>query len=341
MLVENQLRPVVECLLQTGRCGDSNAVLVHQASLPEQRVLEAPLNQLLSRVEPNDLLEPTLLVVGKLTDWRKKLSWFESLPLFGKRLLLCRPRHQSHESARAVRRRGASPEVMPLIEIEPIANNSALVDCLPQLNKHDWVIFTSANGVEKFWQAVAASGLDARVFGRAKIAVIGPGTAKPFEKWGIRPDLIAEEHVAEGLARQILASGPARSALLIRALEARDSLPNSLTAAGLSVAIVAAYTTRKLADENRDRLKLALQSDTIDAMLLTSSSMADALIKALGPNAKAALSHVCVASIGPITTATLAKLGIEANVTASTYTMDGLLDALESYFKPELDALTL
>ena len=116
--------------------------------------------------------------------------------------------------------------------------------------------------------------------------MIGPGTAKPLEKWGIRPDLIAEEHVAEGLARQILASGPAKSALLIRALQARDTLPNSLQAAGLSVNIVAAYTTKKLAQEQRERLKPQLQSGTVDAVLVTSSSMAEALVGALAADAE-------------------------------------------------------
>lgn len=335
MLLGNQLKPVVERLQNTGRFGDATAVLVYKASLPEQRVIEAPLGELLNEAEPSAMPEPTLLIVSKLTDWRKKLNWFESLPLFGKRLLVCRPLQQSQESARAIWRRGAAPLILPLIEIEPIADNTALAKCLPHLNEYEWVIFTSANGVEQLRQAIAAAGLDARAFGRAKIAVIGPGTAKPFEKWGITPDLVAEEHVAEGLASQILAVGPAKSALLIRALEARDVLPSFLRAAGLDVTIVAAYRTRKLADETRHQLKHQLQAKLIDAVLLTSSSMADALVKALAPDAPTLLSNVCVASIGPITTQTLLKAGIEASLTASTYTVEGLLDALESHFERE------
>ena len=162
--------------------------------------------------------------------------------------------------------------------------------------------------------------------------MIGPGTAKPLERWGIRPDLIAEEHVAEGLARQLIALGPAKTALLIRAREARDTLPNTLKAAGLSVDIVAAYTTKKLSEELRGSLKSQLQSGTVDAVLLTSSSIAGALVEALSPDAAAALSKVCVASIGPITTGTLARLGIRADLTATTYTVEGLLDALESHY---------
>ena len=109
LLATEQLRPIVERLLQIERFKQSNSVLVYRASLPEQRVLEAPLNKLVSVFESSKMVEPALLIVGELTDWRQKLSWFESLPLFGKRLLLCRPREQSYESARAIRSRGASP----------------------------------------------------------------------------------------------------------------------------------------------------------------------------------------------------------------------------------------
>jgi uroporphyrinogen III methyltransferase/synthase len=333
MLVADQLRPVVERLLQLEGFENRPSLLVHKVSSPEQRVVQSPLNKLIGSVQSSPMPEPTLLLVGKLISWREKLNWFESLPLFGRRLLVCRPRHQSHETVRAIQRRGASTELLPLIEIEPITDNSSLTDCLSHLNDYDWVIFTSANGVEQFQQSATASGRDARIFGRAKVAVIGPGTAKPFEKWGIVPDLVAEEHVAEGLARQILATGPATTALLIRASEARDTLPNSLKAAGLVVNVVAAYRTRKLADQQREQLQEKLQSGIVDAVLLTSSSMAQALIEALGPDIDTALSNVCVASIGPITSATLARLGVTAHVTATTYTIEGLLDALESYFQ--------
>ncbi len=333
MHVADQLRPVVERLLQLEGFKDKPSLLAHKVSSPEQRVIAAPLNKLLSLPESAFMPEPTLLLVGKSVEWQKKLNWFESLPLFGRRLLLCRPRHQSHDTEQAIRRRGACAELLPLIEIEPINDNSALSDCLLHLNQYDWAIFTSANGVEQFQKAATESGRDARVFGRARIAVIGPGTAKPFQKWGITPDLVAEEHVAEGLARQILAAGPASTALLIRALEARDTLPNCLREAGFVVNVVAAYTTRKLAAQQREILKSKLETGTIDAVLLTSSSMAQALADALSPDIEAALSKVCVASIGPITTATLARLGVVPNLTATTYTVEGLLDALEIYFQ--------
>ena len=180
-------------------------------------------------------------------------------------------------------------------------------------------------------------GGDARAFGGARIAVIGPGTARPLGRWGLVPDLVAKEHVAESLARELLSAGKARSALLVRAQEARDVLPMSLREAGLHVTVVSAYATRKLGVQQSSRLHDLLQSGSIDAALLTSSSMADALVTALGSSAQEVLSRTCVASIGPITTSTLQKAGVRVDVTAKVYTVEGLLDSLEQYF----DALQL
>ena len=268
-------------------------------------------------------------------------SAFAGAPLFGKRLLLCRPENQSRESARIIRERGAAPILLPLIDIAPPADRSPLERCVTRLDDYDWVILTSANGADRLMQAINASGRDARAFGQAKIAVIGPGTARPLSKWGIMPDLVAEEHVAEALARQLLAVGSVKSALLVRAQEARDVLPNSLRDAGIEVDVVAAYRTLQLADKQRDSLTQLIASRSVDAVLLTSSSMADSLVTALGPDAPAILSNICVASIGPITSTTLSKLGIKVDVTASKYTVEGLLDALERHFSIQPQGTTL
>jgi len=333
MLVVEQLRAVVGHLSDVSKFRHSPALLVHRASLPEQRVIEAPLLDLIAQFDAHPLPEPSLLIVGNVVRYRRQLAWFESRPLFGKRLLLCRAREQAQDSASAILQRGAAPELLPLIEIEAYDNDRPLFACIPQVAKANWVIFTSANGVERFRRAVIRAGKDARIFGSSRIAVIGPGTARPLEQWGIKPELIAKEHVAENLASELLASGPASSAILIRALEARDTLPESLRAAGISTEIVPAYQTRKLSQKQREPLLARLHAHTIDAVLLTSSSMADSLVMALGDSAAEVLSRVCVASIGPITSATLEKHGVTPSVTATTYTVEGLLDALEIHFE--------
>ncbi len=332
MLVADQLHAVVRTLLEQQKYRNARALLVYRATLPTQRVVEAPLSELENHAKAHSLKEPSLLLLGDGLRHREALNWYESQPLFGKRLLLCRPSGQAQESANAILRHGACVELLPLIEIGPIDGNRALVDCVNRVHDADWVIFTSANGVDSFRRVVNDLGKDARVFGQAKIAVIGPGTARPLGAFGLQPDIIAKEHVAESLAREILDAGRVNRVMLIRALEARDALPDALRAAGVEVEIVPAYQTSKLANAQGERLAQLLNTGSIDAVLLTSSSMADSLVAALGEKAVTALANVCVASIGPITTATLETHGVKPDVTATTFTVDGLLDALESYF---------
>jgi uroporphyrinogen III methyltransferase / synthase len=332
LCTQAQLLSVVPALLELPRWDKASSVLISKATTPEQVVVEASLDRLLDTFSARPLLEPFMLMVGNGAQWRRRLDWYERLPLRGRRLLLCRPKHQAQQSAQAIRERGARPVLIPLIEIEPPADPAPLRACVTQLSSYDWVILTSANGTEQLMQSITAGGRDARALGRARIAVIGPGTARPLSQWGIVPDLVAKEHVAEGLARELLASGQAHSALLVRAQEARDVLPVSLREAGLAVTVVPAYATRKLGAHQSSQIRGLLQAGGIDAALLTSSSMADALVTALGSNAAEELSRTCVASIGPITTSTLEKAGVRVDVTAEVYTVEGLLDSLEQLF---------
>ena len=337
LCTQAQLLSVVPPLLELPRWAKSPSVLISKATTPEQVVIEGSLDRLLDAFATRPLLEPFILIVGNGAQWRQRLGWYERLPLHGRRLLLCRPRHQAQQSAQAIRDRGARPILIPLIEIEPPTDPVPLQVCVPQLSSYDWVILTSANGAEQLMHSITAQGRDARAFGSARIAVIGPGTARPLSQWGLVPDLVAKEHVAEGLAGELLAGSQARSALLVRAQEARDVLPMLLREAGLAVTVVSAYATRKLGAQQSSHIHGLLQSGGIDAALLTSSSMADALVSALGSSAAEELSRACVASIGPITTSTLEKAGVRVDVTAKVYTVEGLLDSLEQHF----DALQL
>jgi uroporphyrinogen III methyltransferase/synthase len=327
-----QLTNTVETLQKMPGLTGLGAALVSRATQPEQAVIEAPLSELLHVASQRAVDEPFLLFVGSGVTWRQQLAWFERLPLQGRRLLLCRAKHQARESARMIRERGARPVLLPLLAIEPPSDPTPFDRCVTRLSDYDWIVLTSANGTEQLLQAIKAKGLDARALGKARLAVIGPGTAKPLAKWGLVPDLIAQEHVAEGLAADLLRAGKAQSVLLARAEQARDVLPEALRHAGLRVDVVAAYRTRKLDGEQSSKLRQLFERNEIDAVLLTSSSMADALVSALSPNASELLTRTVVASIGPITTATLEKLGVRVDVSASEYTVDGLLVALGQHF---------
>jgi uroporphyrinogen III methyltransferase/synthase len=266
------------------------------------------------------------------------LSWIERRPLLGKRVLVTRAREQASSTAALLRELGGEAVVVPLIEVCPPGDPGPLARALVDLRAGGYgrVAFTSANGVEHTFRALALSGHDARAFGSARIAVIGPKTAAALEERGLRADLVAGEFRGEALADQMIASmgstESSRRVLLACAARAREALPNGLRAAGCGVDVVAAYETRPVRGEALAALANDLAVGRLDAVLFTSSSTVDSLCDALGARASDLLARPRVASIGPITTATALARGLRVDVTAAEYTLPGVVRALaESY----------
>jgi len=279
-------------------------------------------------------------VVAALQAGEEARRWFEGKPLFGKRVLLTRAREQAGSAAALLREEGAEPLVVPTIEIHPPRDPAALGRAVEALRagRYAWVAFTSANGVERTWEALVATGADARAFAAARIAAIGPATARALEQRGLRADVTAKEFRGEGLAEEMLraiaqppAAGQgdrARRVLLPRAARAREALPEALRAAGCEVDVVPAYETRPPPPEVVDALLAELESGRVDAVTFTSSSTVDHLCDLLGARAATLLAGTCVASIGPVTTETARGRGLRVDVTADEYTLPGLVRAL-------------
>jgi uroporphyrinogen III methyltransferase/synthase len=201
------------------------------------------------------------------------------------------------------------------------------------------VAFTSANGVDRVMDALARSRRDARAFGRSLIAAIGPGTESALSKRGMVADVVAKEFRGEGLADSIVEALHRRASLLtkarviiLRALVARDALPEALRATGVDVDVVAVYETHPAPRTSIEALATELAERTVDAVTFTSSSTVTELCRALGPNAAELLAHTTIAVIGPITAETAREHGLRVDVAAEPYTVTGLLDALERHF---------
>jgi uroporphyrinogen III methyltransferase/synthase len=269
----------------------------------------------------------------------EELRWFERRPLFGKRVLVTRAVDQARSTASLLTEEGAEAVVVPTIRIEAPSDAAPLARAVEDLRAgaYAWVAFTSANGVERTWAAIVAAGWDARAFGAARLAAIGPATARALEQHGLRADVVAKEFRGEGLAEELLAAlgvKPCR-VLLARAARARDVLPDALRAAGCTVDVVAAYETRPAPPEAMNAIALELEATRLDAVVFTSSSTVEHLCDALGPSAAALLGRVRVASIGPVTSATARDRGLRVDVEAREYTVPGLIRALaDSYANP-------
>jgi uroporphyrinogen III methyltransferase/synthase len=328
-----RIEEIVRAIVAGGRDPGCPCAVVQWGARPEQRVVTAPLRDIAARCRGEGVTNPAVIIIGSVVELRGELRFFDNQPLFGRRVLVPRASHQAGATARALRWRAAQPISFPVIEIAPPPDSAALARAARAAGEYDWIVFTSANGVERFFQALVAEGLDARALGRARVAAIGPKTAAELEPYGIKADLTAREFVGEALAAELVQRGSPGRVLLPRALVAREELPELLRARGFQVDVVAAYETRPVGSARSDELAGWLRAGGLDAILFTSTSTVTNLVATLGADAPALLASVTLASIGPITTGALERAGLCADVQAEVYTVEGLLDALEQHFR--------
>jgi uroporphyrinogen III methyltransferase/synthase len=333
-----RLPEIAAALVAHGRDPSTPAVVVQWGTWPRQRVLEATVADVAERVAQANLTNPAVVVIGEVGRLRDDMRWFDRLPLFGKRIVVTRPEHQAEETAVEIRERGAEPILVPAIAIGPAPDSAAVARSLEALASYDVVAFTSANGVDRTMDALAAARRDARAFGPARLAAIGPGTEAALARRGLFSDIVATEFRGEGLARSILESLESRSrgnvkrVLVLRAKVARDALPDALRAAGIHVDVTAVYETLPAMAAAVEKLASDLEAGAIDAVTFTSSSTVTELCRALGPRAAALLGKAAVAVIGPVTAETAREHALRVDVSAEPYTVAGLLDALERHF---------
>ncbi len=326
-----RIEPITQAIVDGGRDPNTPAAVIQWGARPQQRVISATLATLAERSKLAGLTNPAVIVIGDVVRLREQLRWYDTRPLFGKRILVPRPAAQGAVTARAVRERGAEPVLVPLIDVVDPPDRAALVAAASRLSSYDWVLFTSSNGVERTFAVLAEASRDARAFGSAKVGAIGPKTAEALGERGLRADLVADEFVGEALAQKVVAAG-ARRVLVLRALRAREALPDALRAAGIEVDVVAAYQTVPAAAAHSGELAKQFEERALEVVLFTSSSTVTNLCDALGERARELLAGVTVASIGPITSKTAEELGVRVDVAARTYTVEGVLAALEEYF---------
>ncbi|MEP6716111.1 MAG: uroporphyrinogen-III C-methyltransferase [Terriglobia bacterium] len=310
-------------VIACGRSADTPAIAVRWATLPVQEVVTGTLGTLPALIHERGMKPPATIIVGEVVSLRGKLSWFEKLPLFGRRIVVTRARSQAGTLSAMLRQLGADVVELPTIEILPASDYAPLDRAISELESYSWLIFTSANGVAHFLDRLAHNGRDPRAI-RGSIAAIGPATAEAFTAAHIKVDLTAETYVAEGLLSALEPFDLAGARILIaRAAVARDVLPIELTRRGAHVDVVEAYRT--LTPEGlgeRARQVLATHPDWIT---FTSSSTVENLIAAAGAGA---LANVHTASIGPITSASLRRHGVAVTLEAPVFTVSGLVEAI-------------
>ena len=320
------LPTIADALMRGGRAPDTPVCVTQWGTLPRQRTVSATLADAAAKAAAAGLGAPAVVVIGETAALRPSLRWFDAGPLFGKRVLVTRSRAQASALSRLLAERGAEPVELPAIEVRPLADASALDAALSELGGFDWVTFTSANGVEAVFARLAAQGRDARAFATASVAAIGPATAEALRERGVNADLMPSASTGQSVAESFADRGVRGARMLLpRADIASPALPDGLRRLGAAVTEVAAYRTAAPADAAA-QARETLESGMLDAVTFTSASAARNLVGLLGGDA--ALVNRCkVISIGPVTSAAAAELGVRVTAEAREHTAQGVVDA--------------
>jgi uroporphyrinogen III methyltransferase/synthase len=311
-----QLETIAARLIGAGRPSDEPAAIIERGTLPEQRVVHATLETIAMRAAAVKIKAPAITVVGEVAALGPELAWVEPKPrpLAGKTIAVTRARAQSSDLAQRLRTLGAEVLEAPTIRI--VARHVEL----PSLTDFDLICLTSPNGVRILFDRLAQRGEDARVMAGATVAAIGPGTARALAEHGILADVVPERFIAESLAES-LEGYTLRKALIARAAQARDVLPDALSARGVEVEVLALYDTvaEPLPPEHLAAARAA------DYITFTSSSTVRFYLESgeIGPRTR-------IASIGPVTSRTLREHGLEPDVEAAVHDIDGLVAAIRS-----------
>jgi uroporphyrinogen III methyltransferase / synthase len=329
MAMEN-LAEIAAQLVANGLPSTTPAAIVQDGTRPTQRTVTATLATIAGEAAAAGFAAPAVVIVGGVTALRERLRWFENAPLFGKRVLVTRAGEQAEAFARALLERGAEPILAPTIALEPPDDTTAADRAVAGIASFAWIVFTSRNGVDAFFERLSALGRDARALHAAKIAAIGEGTAQRLATHGLHADCVPETYIGEEVARVVIdGSNPGDRILVYRAQEARDVLPRMLEGSGRIVTLVPAYKTVTPADPN-----FAAKAERANVLTFTSASTVRGFVTLIGGESAAAHAAAgkCVACIGPITARAATDAGIPVGVIAERYTTLALIDALEQHF---------
>jgi uroporphyrinogen III methyltransferase/synthase len=325
---------ITERLMESGSAADTPAAVIADATLPTQRVVKATLGRLSEKCKEEKIEPPAIVIIGAAADSDARLDWFAKKPLFGKNIVVTRDACGNAVFADKIISRGGNPIEFPTMKIRPLTESNEFLRAVARLQRaeFDWVIFTSANGVNIFFDALQGLSKDARIFGPAKIAAIGSETAVKLSEFGIKADFVPTVFTGEQLGKQLMCFTGLRDkkVLLLRSQVASMELVELLERAGAEVLNVAVYTAVEQKNETSWLIEKIGRGE-VDWLTFASPSSARMFFEQV-PIGAVNSGNVKVASIGPTTSEQLKSLGVRVDVTAEEHTIDGLLDAIEKTY---------
>lgn len=320
---------IMEKLTANGLPRETPVALVRWGTTGKQQSIAGTVGDIADKVAKAGFAAPAVAVIGGVASLRDKLSWFEKRPLFGKQIVVTRTRHQAGALSARLRNLGADVYELPTIRIEPPTDERTFVEAVVHAHQYEWIVFTSPNGVTAFFEKFFEIRKDARELGAARIAAIGPATAAKVAEYRFTVDLQPKEYVAEAVVEAFKEQGSIenQTILLARAEQARDVLPDELTKLGAIVDVAAVYRTVPETDDVTGGIA-RFTSEGADLITFTSSSTAENFMALKLPLPEGTQT----ASIGPITSETMRKLGLRVDVEAAKYDIPGLVEAISDHF---------
>jgi uroporphyrinogen III methyltransferase/synthase len=324
----SRLAALARLLVDRGKAADTPAAMVQWGTLPRQRTVVATLGTLADRVAEARLGAPALVLIGPIIGRRDDLSWFEELPLFGRRIVVTRPAEEAGRAAEGLEALGAEALVAPTVAIAPPDDFGPLDAALDRLAEFDWLVFTSPNGVRATLDRLLARGRDLRALGSLRLAAIGPATAEALRGYHLVADLVPPEYRSESLAESLRTHVAGRRVLLARADRGRAVLTDAL---GPIARVEQVATYRNVdADALPPDVAGRLAAGEADWITVTSPAVVRRLHALLPAAARERVTAgtIRLASLSPVTSDAAREVGWGVAAEAETATWDGLVAAL-------------
>ncbi len=330
MLGADRIGLISDKLIGHGLAADTPVALVGGGATGRSQSIEGTLATIAGVAAEAKIRSPAMAVIGNVVKLRSKLNWFERRPLFGQRIVVTRAREQAGQLSRRLREHGAEVLEVPTIKLEPPSQRQDLVDALLELNSYDWLVFTSPNGVSKFFEYFFKRFHDMRDLGGARIAAVGPATANKLKELHLQVDLMPDEALASEIAKAFAEFETIENLkiCLLRAEVANRELPEALEALGAIVDDVACYQTVPETEDTTGAAALLVQNGA-DWVAFTSGSTVEHFHARFDlPALLSKFPQIKTATIGPETSKALAALGLKPALEAKQHTIDGLVAAL-------------
>jgi len=313
-------------LMKYGRSADTPIAIIRWGTRAEQASITSTLGGVVQLVKERDIRPPAVMVVGDVVNLRKSLKWFETKPMFGRRILVTRKHSDGFESLKKL---GAEILEFPTIEQREPKSWDEADQAISEIESYNWIVFTSKNGVVYFFKRFFELQRDIRDLKGIKICAVGPKTREKIEQYGLRVALVPEVFRAEGLVRAF-GSVKGMRFLLPRAEEAREEFPEAVKAAGAQISVATVYRTICPQHHGKQLIRF-LKEGRITVATFTSASTFNNLVSMTGHQAKDLLKNVTLAAIGPVTRQAIEKQGLKVTIMPEHSTVDAMVESIRDW----------